>query len=302
MPRLNRSLFGFLVVGAALSGCEKDEATIVVQRPPLEADAAAQAPPPGETNPNQRDGGAVPTPGSVSEGGPGQSNGNGNGTNDDDGNDDNGNGNGNGNGNDDVTDTRLLPDLALDTAYLIETTTQDFIDVDDSCLISERCVTGLGTRRLVRFGTRTGNIGTADLLIGSPSRDNPLWSYDSCSEEFNLDGYAKYDVLAEPSGETVLLGAKNGFCMRDSEPWDESRTEEECAQYDCEHQGISVGCADNYVAGLKCQWVDITGISNGDYQIRVQINAERSVEELDYSNNTGFIPIRITSDDVIVLR
>jgi hypothetical protein len=200
---------------------------------------------------------------------------------------------------DDITDTRKLPDLVLDTAYLVETAVQDFVEVDDSCLLAQRCVTGIGTRRVVRFGTRTGNAGTADLIVGKPEADNPLWKWDECSENYQLEGYARYDLLAEPSGEAVLLGAKNGFCMRDSEGYD--LPNESCRQYDCEGQGITVGCADNYIAGLACQWVDITGIDPGTYRIRVEINADQHLEELDYSNNAGFIDIRITRTEVTVL-
>jgi lysyl oxidase-like protein 2/3/4 len=87
--------------------------------------------------------------------------------------------------------------------------------------------------------------------------------------------------------------------MRDSEGYD--LPEEACKQYDCDDQGITLGCADNYIAGLACQWVDITGIDPGTYRIRVQINADQHMEELDYSNNTGFIDIRITSTEVVVL-
>jgi lysyl oxidase len=281
MHRRTRWSFAALVVGSVLTGCDEDGLTVLQQRPGLEPDASppqSALPDAGHGLGGQGVGGATSDSGSAATSGASAGD------------------------DEDTTDLRALPDLALDTAYLVETVAQDFVDVDDSCLLAERCVTGIGTRRVVRFGTRTGNIGTADLVVGKPDVDNPLWDYDACSKGYQLYGYAKYDLLAEPSGEAVLLGAKNGFCMRDSEVYDPALVRRDCEQYDCTDQGISVGCADNYVAGLACQWVDITGIDPGDYRIKVQINAERKIEELDYSNNTGFIPIRITGSDVIVLR
>src|SRR5688572_7749582 len=73
-----------------------------------------------------------------------------------------------------------LPDLVLDGAYLRDTTSEDFVDVTDACLVAQRCTTGTGRRRVVRFGTRTGNLGTADLVMGKPGESNPYWSFDSC--------------------------------------------------------------------------------------------------------------------------
>jgi hypothetical protein len=280
MHGFNPSWLGVLIIGSALCACEEDDVSVVGERPalaPAPSSAAASLVDAGNS-PAMDAGTTASSDGTTAPGDGGAL------------------------ASGDTTPLRPLPDLVLDKAYLLETAAQDFVEVDDSCLFSELCVTGLGTRRVVRFGTRTGNIGTADLVVGKPDRDNPLWEYDTCAEAYHLEGYARYDLLAEPSGEAVLLGAKNGFCMRDSEVYDQSLVKKDCQQYACEDQGISIGCADNYVAGLECQWVDITGVRDGDYQIRVQINADSKLEELDYSNNTGFISIRILDGDVIVLR
>jgi hypothetical protein len=195
--------------------------------------------------------------------------------------------------------TGPLPDLVLDAAYLIDTTIEDTVDTDDMCLLNEGCVTGLGERRVVRFGSRTGNIGTADFLLGRPEAGNPSWTYDACHDTFDLVGFAFYELL-DATGAVVLTGVKNGFCIRDSEPW-ELEGGPSCRSFDCNGQGIGQGCADNYGSELQCQWVDITNIPAGNYTLRVTVNANRSIAELDYSNNVVTVGLEIVDDAVRVL-
>ena len=192
-----------------------------------------------------------------------------------------------------------MPDLVLDAAYLIDTTIEDTVDTDDECLLNEGCVTGLGERRVVRFGSRTGNIGTADFLLGRPEAGNPFWTYDACQQAYDLVGFAFYELF-DATGVRVLTGVKNGFCIRDSEPW-ELEGGPSCRSFDCNGQGIGQGCADNYGSELQCQWVDITGVPAGSYLLRVTVNANRSIAELDYSNNIVEVNLEIRDDGVRVL-
>lgn len=192
-----------------------------------------------------------------------------------------------------------LPDLVLDAAYLVDTTIEDVVETDDECLLNEGCVTGLGSRRVVRFGSRTGNIGTADFLLGRPEAGNAYWTYDACHDAYDLVGFAFYELF-DAAGVRVLTGVKNGFCIRDSEPW-ELEGGPFCRSFDCNGQGIGQGCADNYGSELQCQWVDITGLPAAAYLLRVTVNANRSIAELDYSNNVVEVNLEIRDDGVRVL-
>jgi hypothetical protein len=194
-----------------------------------------------------------------------------------------------------------LPDLVLDAAYLADTTMEDSVRIEDRCLVMAGCVTGLGERRVVRFGSRTGNVGTADLRLGAPSLTNPYWTFDACKEEFGVVGFARYELLAASSGEVVATGIKNGFCIRDSEPY-ELEGGARCDTYDCARQGIGRGCSDNYGSALECQWLDITGVSPGSYTLRATVNASFAIAELDYSNNIVELPLQIRDDQVSVER
>jgi hypothetical protein len=196
-----------------------------------------------------------------------------------------------------------LPDLVLDAAYLLDTTVEDTVQTDDVCLLNEGCVTGLGQRRVVRFGSRTGNLGTAPLSLGRPAEGSPYWTFDSCHETYDMFGFARYELLSAGTGEVVLTGTKSNFCLRDSEPWAQDGGARCFAYtYDCTNPGITSGCADNYGSELACQWVDITDVPAGAYTLRVTINASRAIAELDYTNNVVEVSLEIADDAVQVQR
>jgi hypothetical protein len=197
-----------------------------------------------------------------------------------------------------------LPDLVLDGEYLRATIIEGVVDASqDMCLFAEGCVTGTGLRRVIRFGTRSGNIGTSDLVIGRPEEGSPLWELDACHGHFHFEGYAQYDLVDSATSAILPIGVKHGFCLRDQEAWDPelSNGSGGCTAYDCDYQGMTAGCADVYKADLDCQWVDITDVPAGAYRLRVSINYESGLEELSYANNTASVSLQITEDDVVLL-
>jgi hypothetical protein len=195
-------------------------------------------------------------------------------------------------------EAEALPDLILDGAYLMATVQQDVVDASaDQCLFNEGCVTGDGPRRVVRFGTRSANVGAADVVVGEPVAGNPLWEFDACHEHFHFEGYARYDLVDPGSGEVLPIGNKNGFCLRDLDSW----SNPSCATYDCDYQGISAGCADVYTPDLDCQWVDITDVAPGTYDLVVTVNTERSIREQSFDNNSATVTIEILPETIRVV-
>jgi hypothetical protein len=187
-----------------------------------------------------------------------------------------------------------LPDLVLDEAYLLDSTRFDVQTIQDPCAVQQGCATGLGDRRVVRFGSRMGNIGEADFLLGAPEQQNALWTQDSCSMGFSLAGFARYE-LRDASGQLVLTGTKNEFCMTDAEEWiPESGAQ--CHKYTCKNQGIVPGCADNYGTDLPCQWLDVTDVPAGDYELSVTVNAAHAIAERDYANNNVKLRLHIAAN------
>src|SRR5438876_3222479 len=111
-------------------------------------------------------------------------------------------------------------DLTIDAARLqasVVFRTQNFKPND--CAIVEGCVGGPGKRNLMKFDVATPNVGTEDLVLGSPTDPNNsgLFVYSPCHGHYHLTDYALYELLY-PNGAPVVVngntvvGHKQAFC------------------------------------------------------------------------------------------
>jgi hypothetical protein len=121
--------------------------------------------------------------------------------------------------------------------------------------------------------------------------------------------------LRTPSGTTVVTDRKNGFCLGDryrtvgrlpNRPADDGSPAAELAKVlwanRCGHhapealstvQGISVGYGDDYVYAVDFQWLDITAVPSGTYDVVNVVNGDRSLVEKSYANNASSIAISV---------
>ncbi|HVQ17372.1 MAG TPA: lysyl oxidase family protein, partial [Vicinamibacterales bacterium] len=182
------------------------------------------------------------------------------------------------------------------------------------CNVVEGCVTKAGKHTLLRFNTSTANIGQADLVIGNPSGCLSLFHLSECHQHLHYENYADYRLwtaagyaiwkelrrpdlraddglnaqllaVAVANGELVI-GHKQGFCMFDSYHYDETRGPLQKVYVDCaSNQGISIGWSDEYGSQLPGQFVQITGLREGDYVLENQVNPLQTLPESDYTNN-----------------
>lgn len=165
--------------------------------------------------------------------------------------------------------------------------TEDFPETD--CAVQEGIIVA-GTRRLLRFTTETRNIGGADMVIGTPSADDPRFTFHDCHEHFHFRDYAAYRLL-DLGGNVVATGGKVSFCLEDVTPFalDAARAQ----RYFCQSQGIQSGWADVYDSGLDGQWVDITDVAPGDYDLEVTVNPSSLLDESDTTNNAARVRVSI---------
>jgi hypothetical protein len=105
--------------------------------------------------------------------------------------------------------------------------------------------------------------------------------------------YARYRLLTT-DGKEMGVGRKQAFCLLDLEPYSLDATDPP-VRYSCDDQGIHRGWADVYDAGLDCQWLDVTDVPDGDYQLEVHVNPEQILPEKDYDNNVTVVPVHITT-------
>jgi hypothetical protein len=125
----------------------------------------------------------------------------------------------------------------------------------------------------------------------------------------------EYFQLRTPDGGVVVTDRKNGFCIGDRykvsddldhRPENPESPEGKLAQrlrgHMCEHHnpaaldvvfGISVGSGDDYKHEVDFQWLDLTGVKSGTYDVVNVVNADRALLEKDYGNNASSIAISV---------
>lgn len=172
------------------------------------------------------------------------------------------------------------PDLAVDTERF--RTRMEIVDRSfspDSCALQEGVVGAAGTRRILHFDTVVMNSGDGDLVVGDRSDPNNLYAqlfeYAPCHGHFHISDFSLYELLRADDQSVVVAGHKLGFCFRDSLAYSGSASN----GYICSNQGITSGWGDLYDRQLDGQWIDITGVPEGDYIVRATINAAGSFDE-----------------------
>jgi len=178
------------------------------------------------------------------------------------------------------------PDLAVDPhRFASQMEIVDRLFKEGDCALAEGVVGGTGYRRLLRFDTVLMNRGDGDLVVGDRSDpDNPYASYfvfHSCHGHYHIQNFSIYELLTL-DGTVVVAGTKQGFCFEDSFKYEDGGKSH---GYDCESQGITAGWGDWYYKQLVGQWIDITGVPEGDYIVRVTINTGDNSPIFDEGDN-----------------
>ena len=159
-----------------------------------------------------------------------------------------------------------------------------------SCAVVEGMVQE-GTRKLLRFSSEMRNQGAADLYLGNPAT-NPQFEWAPCHGHYHFGDYANYRLL-DSAGREAARGLKVGFCLLDTVRWDPNASSQ--PRYTCSDQGIQKGWADIYDSTLDGQWIDITGLPDGNYTLEIAVNPQRAIIESNYDNNITRIPVSIGS-------
>jgi hypothetical protein len=169
---------------------------------------------------------------------------------------------------------------------------QSFKSSSDSVI--DECITP-GIHRIIRFDFLIHNTGKTDLEVGNPELRPDLFVYSAAHKHYHMKDFNEF-VPFDRSGNQSNVVEKQGFCLRDSKPissWANPRS----GPWNCNsNQGISAGWADHYEKTLACQFVD--GIADGEYTLVSTTNAQQTLSEETYEDNSVKTGLIITGDSV----
>jgi hypothetical protein len=122
--------------------------------------------------------------------------------------------------------------------------------------------------------------------------------------------YVKFDTyeLRAANGKLVAPDQKTGFCLGDRVVGHDFETlagqpTHPVFNGGCGYdepdlltvtEGISVNYADPYEAQVEGQFVDLTGVPAGRYQLIHHVNADRALREVDYSNDVASVLVDVS--------
>ena len=178
-----------------------------------------------------------------------------------------------------VYDNGGKPDLTVDPQrFVSQMEIVDRLFEAGTCAVEEGTVNGIGYRRILRFDTVVMNSGDGDLVVGDRSDPNNPYAaffvFAPCHGHYHIRDFSVYELL-NSAGDVVIAGHKQGFCFEDSFKYDGGKSN----GYSCAYQGITSGWGDWYYKQLTGQWIDITGVLEGDYIVRVRINVAPIFDE-----------------------
>jgi Lysyl oxidase len=166
------------------------------------------------------------------------------------------------------------PDFTVDPKrFVSQMEIVDRLFAPGDCELEEGTVGGTGYRRLLRFDTVIINAGDGDLVVGDPTDPSgPYYDnfeFAACHGHYHNQGFSDY-VLLRPDGTVAAPGHKQAFCLEDNLRYTNTAKRQFVT---CGYQGLSSGYGDWYFKQLSGQWIDITGVPEGDYVVRVAVNA-----------------------------
>ena len=182
-------------------------------------------------------------------------------------------------GNFPLYDNHGKPDLTIDPKrFESQMEIVDRLFEAGSCELEEGTVGGTGYRRILRFDTVIINASASDFVVGSPTDPSntyaPWFVFAQCHRHYHIRDFSNYQLL-NLDRTVAAPGHKQAFCLEDLLKYGGGKSN----GYTCGNQGITSGWGDWYFKQLSGQWIDITGVPEGDYLVRCQINSVGAFDE-----------------------
>jgi hypothetical protein len=162
--------------------------------------------------------------------------------------------------------------------------------------VQDGCVTP-GTHRLLRFDFLSHNMGDTDLVVGSPAARPDLFEFSAAHGHYHLKNFNEFKLF-DTSGNQVIKGYKQAFCLIDVERINPLASPTAKFQACNTNQGVSAGWADLYDSDLPCQFIVIDGVLDGNYTLLSTTNLLHIVHEDTYDDNTICTGLKISGNTV----
>jgi Lysyl oxidase len=207
----------------------------------------------------------------------------------------------------------LLPDLnqaaPSDVSILVKG--------DRTLLTFASATDNVGAGPLVVFGRREGRIMAVSQEIeradGSfrtvPTPAVMRYVRTPTHEHWHLIGFERYELYRAPDHTLVGRSRKAGFCLGDRYrslgAYDslEPRWVGNCGKDQPGRRGLRVGISpgfgDDYVPTKEGQYVDVTGLPSGLYELVHVANPSRTLLESDYGNNEASVLVDLPAGEVV---
>ncbi len=176
----------------------------------------------------------------------------------------------------------------------------------NSCAIVEGCVGGSGWRRLLQFDASVANRGSQPVHLGdvsssSPAAQHNMIEYSDCHKHYHFSHYGKFVY----GNGKLRDGSKRAFCLESTSRYSNNEDTPLTHPYSCNYQGIEAGWGDDYIAGIECQWIDITALDTSKNattdNLSFQSNGDQFLCEgtpkLDTNGNPLFVPTTFKTED-----
>ncbi len=123
---------------------------------------------------------------------------------------------------------------------------------------------------------------------------------------FHFDDYAAYTLQPiTANGQENRVGSKMTFCVMDTTRMNTKLpgAPKQAVYSSCgdQVQGMSVGWGDTYGYQLDGQSIDITGLPDGDYRLKIEIDPKGHIFETDELDNVSTVDIRLANGTVSVI-
>jgi len=183
-----------------------------------------------------------------------------------------------------------------------------------------------GSTRTMRFAALNWNNGSGRLEVRSGAEDREAgrqkvyqriysdtgtyrdvlagsFVYHEAHQHIHFDDFALYTLQpVNAPGASQRTSAKTTFCIMDTNHIDAglagSPSSPGYTTCDASVQGMSVGWGDEYGSHLDGQSIDVTGLPDGSYNLKIEVDPKNRIVESDESDNVSNQVVKKSGDSI----